>query len=312
MLDALHINDGSYNRRIFYAGGTGTTYFQTWSKPRNVNFVHFFVLGGGSGGGGGQSSTTGTARRGGGSGASAGFVTGLFSANMLPDTLFINVGAGGAGGAGLTSPTNGASGALSYVMIYPDTGFTATNVVLQSGAAGPTGGVAGTTNPANGGTAGTVWAGTGSILQDLGLISAYAGQNGVVGQTTPVPTNISISGITTGGGVGAGTNGATPQNGGNIVGGGIVPTISGGTSASTTTVNGSGGYMSSIPSVSGLAYRQLIFTGGAGGASSNAGAGGDGGNGAYGCGGGGGGAGVTNLGGAGGRGGDGLVIITCW
>jgi hypothetical protein len=119
--------------------------------------------------------------------------------------------------------------------------------------------------------------------------------------------------MTTGGGVGAGMNGATPQNGGSIIGFGVVvPTISGGTTASSLTIHGSGGYMSTIPNTVGSAYQQMYFTGGGGGASSDASAGGNGGNGAFGCGGGGGGAGFTNLAGNGGRGGDGLVIITTW
>ena len=50
MLDVLHINDGSFNKRIFYANG-GTS-FQTWTKPRNAKFVHILCLGSGSGGGG--------------------------------------------------------------------------------------------------------------------------------------------------------------------------------------------------------------------------------------------------------------------
>ena len=306
MSNTFNINDGSANKRVFYASGVNS--FQTWQKPLNAKFVHFFVLGSGSGGGGGAGAGGGTARRGGGSGASGGHVIGIFTASQIPDTLFINVATGGAGGVGGASPTAGGAGGLTYVMIYPDTGDTATNVVIQSGNAASTGGAAGTTTGAAG-VASTVWTGTGSLFFNNLLGISYAGWNGVLGQTTPVPTNTTMSGITTGGGVGAGMNGATPQNGGNIVGNGNVPTISGGT---TVSVDGSGGYMSSVPSTNGLTYQQMIFTGGAGGASSNLGSGGNGGNASYGSGGGGGGAGFTNSGGAGGRGGDGLVIITTW
>lgn len=310
MLDIFNINDGSTNKRVFYP--TGVNSFQTWQKPHNAKFVHFFVMGSGGGGGGGQAAGTGTARRGGGSGGSAAHVTALFTAIQIPDTLFINVGTGGQGGVGLSASTAGASGALSYVMIHSDTGFTATNVLLQNGAAAPTGGGNGS-GTGSAGVAGTVWVGTGSLLYDMGLINSYAGSNGVLGQTTPIPDNTLVSGMTTGGGVGAGMNGATPQNGGSIIGfGSVVPTISGGTSASTLTIHGSGGYMSSVPNTIGMTYQQMYFTGGAGGASSNAASGGDGGNAAFGCGGGGGGAGFTNLAGNGGRGGDGLVIITTW
>ena len=306
MLDTFNINDGSTKISVFY--GTHANSLQTWQKPHNAKFVHFFVMGSGSGGGGGASGGSGTARRGGGSGASGGHVIALFNTSQVPDTLFIEVGTGGAGGNGGTSPTAGAAGSLSYVMIYPDTGFTATNVLLQSGNAAATGAAAGSTTGAAG-VAGTVWNGTGSILWQMSLSISYAGINGVLGQTTAPPTNTTISGITTGGGAGAGTNGATPQNGGSIIGNGNVPTISGGT---TVAVDGSGGYMSSVPNSVGTTYQQMIFTGGAGGASSNLGSGGIGADGTFGSGGGGGGAGITSSGGRGGRGGDGLVIITTW
>jgi len=306
MLDTFNINDGSVKRSVFY--GTGLNSWQTWHKPQNCNFVHFFVLGGGAGGGGGEGAGSGTARRGGGSGGSSGHVIALFSASQIPDTLFLEVGHGGSGGSGGASPSAGASGSLSYVMIYPDSAFTATNVLLQSGAIAATGGAAGSTTGAAG-AAGTFWTGTGSILWQMSLSISYAGFAGALGQTTPPPNNTAISGITTGGGCGAGTNGATPQNGGSIIGGGIVPTISGGT---TVSVDGSSGYMSLVPNNVGVSYQQMIFTGGAGGASSNLGSGGTGGNGAYGSGGGGGGAGITSSGGNGGSGGNGLIIITTW
>ena len=309
MLDTFHINDVSANRKVFYASGVNS--FQVWQKPHNAKFIHFFVLGSGSGGGGGGQGPSATARRGGGSGAGGGHVNALFLANQLPDTLFINVGTGGAGGVGLASGTGGSAGALTYVMIYPDTAFTATNVVLQSGDAAATG-AGGGSGTGSAGVGSTVWTGVGSIIWQMPLAISYAGWNGVLGQTTAPPDNTLISGVTTGGGVGAGMNGATPQNGGSIIGFGTVPTINGGTTTSTLTIHGSGGYMSTNPNSVGTTYQQLIFTGGAGGASSNLAAGGAGGNGAFGCGGGGGGAGFTNLGGAGGRGGDGLVIITTW
>ena len=306
MLDTFNINDGSIKRSIFYAGGTNS--WQIWQKPQNAKFVHFFVLGSGSGGGGGGSGSIGTNRRGGGSGASGGHVIALFNASQVPDTLFIEVGAGGAGGAGGASPSAGGDGSLSYVMIYPDTGFTATNVLLQSGNAAAIGAAAGSTTGAAG-VAGTVWNGTGSILWQMSLSISYAGVNGVLGLTTTPPNNTSISGITTGGGVGAGTNGSNTYNGGSIIGNGNVPTIFGGLSS---TQDGSGGYMSSVPNSVGTTYQQMIFTGGGGGSSSNSGSGGNGGNATFGSGGGGGGAGVTSSGGTGGRGGDGLVIITTW
>lgn len=322
MSDFFHINDGSFNKRIFYANGpmyisaaTTSTAFQTWQKPIGTKFVHFFVLG--AGGGGGNSSNGGVSARGGGGGGSAGHVTGLFLASVLPDTLYINVGVGGVGGGpgntGQSLDGSGGNGALSYVMIYPDTSFAAANVLLQSGSAAAVGGRTGGSVSAAG-TAGTVWTPTGSIFNKLGLISAYAGQAGVVGVAAGVGANLLISGITTGGASGAGTN-SVPLNGGSIIGYGKIPTISGGTSASTLTINGSGKYMSSTPNTVGMTYGQMFFSGGAGGASLSNAQGGTGGDGAYGSGGGGGGAYISGTvinKGNGGRGGDGLVIITCW
>jgi hypothetical protein len=113
MSNTFNINDGSVNKRVFYTSGTDS--FQTWQKPLNAKFVHFFVLGSGSGGGGGASGGSGTARRGGGSGASGGHVIAAFPASQIPDTLFINVATGGIGGNGGGSGTTGATkGANGY------------------------------------------------------------------------------------------------------------------------------------------------------------------------------------------------------
>jgi hypothetical protein len=309
MLDTFNLPDNSSNlkKQIFYNNtNTGTTVWQVWVKPNNAKFVHFVVIGAGGGGGGGASSTTGTSRRGGGGGGSSSITTGLFSANQIPDTLYVQVGAGGTSGIGLTTNSNGGSGEISYVSVAPDSGYTTINILLQSGTAAATGGASGT-NSGTAGVAGTAW--TGGILSDLGLISYYDGQNGGLGQTTQTPINIGISGITTGGAPGAGTNGGTWQPGGNITGSGFINTVSGGTVSGG---NGSGGYMTSIPSIDSSARQHMLFTGGAGGASSDASSGGVGGNGTFGSGGAGGGAGFTNLGGNAGKGGDGLVIITAW
>ena len=310
MIDTFNISDGGTQRQIFYAQGSNS--FQVWQKPQNCKFVHFVLLGGGGGGGGGQGAGTGTARRGGGSGGSSPVTKGLFPASMIPNTLYIQVGLGGSIGVGGTSNTNGGSGSLSYVMVSPDTGKTAQNVLLQSGDSAAGGGTAGSAG-GNAGSAGSQWTFTSNIFYQLGLVDTYGGQAGVLGQTTPVPTNLSISGITTAGAPGAGQNGATSQIGGAILGGGNIPTMSGGTAGGASNGgDGSCGYMTFVPNTIGYSSQPLIFLGGAGGGSSNAATGGNGGNGAYGCGGGGGGAGLTNSGGNGGKGGDGIVIITFW
>jgi hypothetical protein len=304
--DFFNLPDNALNNQVFYA--KGGTDFQIWNKPQNCKFINIFCLGSGAGGGGGQAGAGATSRRGGGGGGSAGYSLGFFSASQLPDTLFMLVPTGGAGGIGLGTSSNGSAGVLSYVSIQPN--ITAINLLLVSGAIAPTGGNSGL-NSGTGGSAGTVWGG--GILNALGLATANAGQSGITGNTTPVPTNLTIASIVTGGGAGAGTNGATPQAGGNITGSGFINTISGGAGSSTGIAeDGSGGYFASIPSANASARQPMFFTGGAGGGSSNTGTGGNGGGGAYGCGGAGGGAGVTSLAGNGGKGGDGLIIITCW
>ena len=314
MKDTFNIVDGGQQREVFFANGANA--FYTWNKPLNCKFIHFFLLGGGGGGGGGQGGATGTARRGGGSGGASAGVTALFPASFLPDLLYIQVGRGGGNGIGGTTNSNGGIGSVSYIMLLPDITVTAQNVVIQSGVAGATGGNSGLGGGAAG-VAGTTWIYTNNIFKDFGLVSVFAGQAGVLGQTTPVPNSISISGITGGGAAGAGMNGGTAQAGGSVIAGGYIPTMlggpAGGSATSTTPAgHGSGGFMTFNPNEVGYSSGQLIFIGGAGGGSSDGGNGGNGGDGAYGCGGGGGGAGITNSGGNGGRGGDGIVIITCW
>jgi hypothetical protein len=240
----------------------------------------------------------------------------MISVSFIPDRLYIQVGSGGSAGIGGTTNSNGGAATLSYVMIAPNTGKTAGDVFLQSGSAAAGGGGSGV-NGGTVGTAGTIWNLPTAILFEFALVPVYAGLAGVLGQTTSLANSVTISGITSPGGAGAGMNGASSRDGGSVIAGGNIPTMSGGTaggSATSTTPggNGSGGYMSFNPNNVGYSTQQLVFLGGAGGGSSDGGIGGEGGNGAYGCGGGGGGAGITNQGGNGGRGGDGLVIITYW
>ena len=305
MIDTFNISDGSLNRQIFYPVGSNS--FQTWNKPENCKFVYFVVIGAGGGGGSGQGGTASTSRRGGGSGGSGGVTKGMFPASIIPDRLYIQPATGGTEGIGGTTNTSGTAGGVSYVMVLPDTGRTAQNVVLQSSAAGAGGGGSGSSGGALGAAA-TVWPFTNNLYYKFGLVDTYVGQAGVGGLTNTTPNNVTVSGILSAGAAGAGTNVASPFQGGSVIGGGDIPTMSGGTSGG----DGSGGYMTFNPNTLGHSTGPLMFLGGAGGGSSNAGTGGNGANGAYGCGGGGGGAGVTNSGGNGGRGGDGLVIITWW
>ena len=282
MVNTFNIVDGSQQRQVFFANGVNS--YHTWNKPSNCQFVHFFVLGGGGGGGGGQGSAAGNARRGGGSGGAAGGTVSLIPSAYLPDMIYIQVGSGGSNGIGGTTNSNGGAGTLSYIMVSPDTSKTAANVIIQSGDAAAGGGNSGV-NSGTAGIAGTIWSFTSNIFNDIGLMSPFAGQAGVLGQISPVPTSISISGITSGGAAGAGMIGSTAQAGGSVNAGGYIPTMLGGPaggSASSTTAggNGSGAFMTFNPNSVGYSSGQLIFTGGAGGGGSDGGVGGSGGPGA--------------------------------
>jgi len=302
MLDLFNLSDNtcSLKRQVFYCNASTGSTWQTWVKPRNVKFISFFVLGGGGGGGGGQTNSAGLSRRGGGSGGSSSITTGLFQANLIPDTLFIQVGAGGAGG---TANNAGGNGDLSYISVYPDTTISSGNIILQSGDS-PAGGATNIAGGGTAGTAGTAW--TGALFDKNGLFSLFNGQIGVTGPIGAA-TSKGISGLTSAGACGGGVATSTASAGGNIIGAGFIPTVSGGTISGN---NGGDGYTSNIPSNNMTSRLPMIFTGGAGGGASNATAGGNGGNGGFGSGGGGGGGGTT--GGNGGNGGSGVVIITSW
>jgi hypothetical protein len=318
MIDIFNLPDTNNNVKVFYS--TGSNNWQIWQKPRNCKFVNMFLIGGGGGGAGGDTGT-GSAYGGGGGGSSS-ITSGIFLANVLPDTLYIQVGIGGNGGVGqigASPPSDGFSGTLSYVSVFPSATtsslITNTNpIVLASGNVAAGGGF--TTSTYAGGSAGTSFSQTSpsfNVFSYLGVISVIGGQAGGAGGTPSITApNITITSLTSGGaGGGGGLSTASISKGGNITGVGNIPTISGGT---TLGEDGNHGY-TNLPLFLSGNKLPLFFTGGAGGGSSNITITGTGGNGSFGCGGGGGGGGtggnpVTH--GVGGRGGDGLVIITCW
>ena len=158
MIDTFNLSNQELNSQAFYT--QGTLNWQVWQKPNNAKMVSIIAIGGGGGGGSGQVTAAGSSRRGGAGGGSSAIAVGLFSAALIPDTLFVLTGPGGIGGSGNTG-SNGAAGSISYVSVQPNT--TAINILVQSGAAAAGGGNAGATGSA--GTAGTVWAG--GFLSDL-------------------------------------------------------------------------------------------------------------------------------------------------
>lgn len=279
--------------------------FQTWDKPKGGTMCFMQVIAGGGGGGGGFSRVAGNPGGGGGSGACSGIARFNCLAVCLPDTLYIQIGAGGVGGI---AGGAGGNGLNSYILTSRLGALP--NMVLYSGVNAPGGGGGGTGAAA--GAAGAVpqiavvqpWNTLGLWQANVGLAGIIGGaQTGAAGGSATAWGTIPL----TPGGSGAGCT-TTNSSGGNVnpvatfdigvygyyVGGGGVAL--GGVAAGA---NGSGGVNRVTP---------LFCSGGGGGASNNAGQAGHGGTGGYGCGGGGGGAGTT--GGMGGNGGGGLVIIT--
>jgi hypothetical protein len=315
MLDLFHIPSNTDSTKIFYA--QGATAWQTWEKPRNAKFIQIFCLGGGASGGSGVRGTNGSTRAGAGGGGSGGIARALYPAFLLPDTLYIQVGAGGAFIQGTATGTTGNAGGISYVSMSPTT--TAISVIAQSSTATSLGGAstaAATTNA--GGAAATIWTTTSAPFTSLGVLNLVAGVAGGISTNanTGVIVNVQALGtnIVTGGGGGGGNNQSTAGSfsataGASVLSASVilVNTVPGGLTGSLigTGNPGGNGYGSLSP---------LCGTGGAGGSGQASGSfsGGNGGNAAYGCGGGGGGAATitTGIGGSGGKGGDGLVIIT--
>jgi hypothetical protein len=272
MLDIFNIPGQQDNIKIFYA--RGTTDWQTWNKPRNCKFIWIMCIGAGNGGYGFGTSPS-SEIGGGGSGA---VTKALFPANVLPDTLFIQPGAGGTGGAssGVSSANSGNIGSRSYVSIAASSAA-AMNIICLSGAT-PVGVGAGE------GVATVALAG----LLSLGNFLSVAGDNTATStDKSPLTSTITCGGT---------ANGTGNQPGRSIESTIFSPRISGGAIGGG---NGGDGIWS---------WKPIFGTGGAGGGGNIAGIGGNGGNGGYGCGGGTGGYGNV-AGGAGGKGGDGLVII---
>jgi hypothetical protein len=283
--------------------------FQRWVKPKGASMVAIWCIGGG----GGFTRTAGSAGGGGAGGACGNMTYFQTAALLLPNELFIQVGAGGVGGA---ASTNGAGGLNSYVLT--STTVVLPNIVVYSGVNAPGGGAAGASG--SGGVGGTVP--TIPVTQPfnrfgiwntfVGLVGGAGGaQTGAVGTSItawaahPLSPGAGGAGCTTtdfdGGAQTAtaildiGAEGYYPTGAGNIAKAGT---------GITTAINGSSGVKRDPAS------GPLFQSGGAGGGSNNSGTAGNGGAGGYGCGGGGGGAGTT--GGRGGNGGDGLVIIVSW
>ena len=290
MIDLFNIPNSNQDIKIFYAAGTT---WQTWTKPRKCSYVWIMCIGGGAGGSGGATGGGSTVLQNG--GGSGGVNRALFQSNLLSDTLFVQVGAGGAGGV---AGASGSNGARSFVSFYPNNAINQ-NLVCTSGNSPAVGG--NLNGLASAGETIATFANT-SFLSSSNFL-AVAGVTAPVLSSAPV-TNVTplTSQITSPGACGGSiTPSLVSTAGGNVLATSISPLISGGTPG-ITGVDGGDGYTS---------WKPLFGVGGAGGAAATSGqVGSNGGNGGIGCGGGA--AGQVNGGptaGRGGRGGDGLVII---
>ena len=289
MLDITNIVTNSEYYKVFYNNGTGGTgggqpstgSWQTWTKPRGkCDFIWMMCMSGGAGGTGGGTTTAGVG------GSSPAITIAIFSAQTLPDTLFIWPGKGGTGGAGGATGVAGLTGGKSLVAIAPVTSSIyaspgTMNILCSSG-----GSQWSTVTSAEAVNAGAI-----SNLIDLATWTSVAGRANAAGNVTPLSGGTITCPGAAGGASGVAGSSILSVN----IGTSPTPLIAGG-------AIGGGNGQSGIWS-----WKPMFGTGGAGGGGNASGAGGNGGNGAYGCGGGGGGVGTT--GGNGGNGGDGLVII---
>jgi len=285
----FHLPKEAGQTRRFDATSLSADVFQPYSVPVGAVALLILCVGGGGGGGNGFTRAAGSAGGGGGGGGSGGISRLWIPTAVIPSTLYVQGGPGGAantvGGRSGVSVDGGAYHVSKTLLIANGGGAGGNGAVGAAGAAGSAGGIA------TSGAYGALGVFIGIAGQAGGAGGAHTGANG--SGATWGGSNI----FTSGGGGGGGIATTTDFNGGNIIGQGLVPSMSGGTVANG--YDGTNGFESWMPP---------SFTGGAGGATRNDGAAGNGGIAARGCGGGGGGAGQT--GGAGGRGGDGFVMIT--
>jgi hypothetical protein len=275
MLDLSHIPNSQQDIQIFNANGSA---WQTWQKPRKCNYVWIMCVGGAPAGPVGST----VSNSGFGAAPSAAITRVIYSAQMLPDRLYIQVGLGGA--SGNTAPGN--PGTRTFASMQP-INTAAQNLVCVSGTAAATG--------SSVETAATQTSCTFFALGNFISTPGVAGAN--FADSTPLTSSPFSGGVPT---TYFSTPGGTADSGYSILATSISPRISGGTG--NTTGNGARG-------ADGIFSLSPFYSlAGAGGGASLTGIGGDGGNGGIGSPGGGGGAGPLG-GGRGGKGGDGLVII---
>lgn len=312
-IDVFSFPKTTGNADVFYFQGSSAVSgsdWIVWEKPRGKTMIDILLVGKGGNGGNGAIGAVSTAA-GGGGGGSGGQTRLTMPLALLPDYLYISL-------AGLSATTTLAS----YITIQPKltagAGAPAVNDTLMIANGGGNGGNAAGATVGALGAAGAI-ATAGTMPLGWAYATALIGHGGLAGNATGASANLAIpltglmvTGAT--GGAGLGNAGSTGAAAGTLTGGGVFPSLAGGTAAGSQTVapgRGQDGYRP----VQGLIYGYGGTGGGStGGAPTGAGltqAGG--GNGAPGCGGGGSGGAFTGSAAAtGGLGGPAFCFITVW
>jgi len=265
----------------------------TWTKPAGAKRISILLIGGGGGGGAGRRGASSTVRAGGGGGQGGSLVMYEPNPNTFPDTVTVNVGAGGTGGVNSANDTNGADAINggNTTLVYG--AFTLFALGGDRGRGGSTVAGAGGTNSA-----------ICVAVYNNAVQRANGGAANIAGSANGgSPSNFAPAGGGGGGSINASNANLNSGAGGSIGVSNILP-VPGGSNppAGSTGNNGQ------------TSYANFSGTGASGGRSDSTigAAGGVGG--LYG-GGGGGGSGALNNGGgstAGGTGGAGIAIITTY
>ena len=308
---------------------TTTGVANTWIKRPGAKAVQMIAIGAGGGGGGGMGSASGVQRNGGAGGGGGANGQIIYTADQLPSTLYIRVGASGTGGA--SNISGGAGGNSTIAAADPIT--SSTSVYCMGGGGG--GGEAGAASSSSvggggGGTAGAGTTGTGDNAVSGGLpalgAAFYTGGGGAGGGNGAAGTTVYAAEWGGGGGGGVRNDGANRQPGGGSLygggGGGVGGFLNSGGGGTDGICGGASGRYT-------FGTDQASFGGGAAGAGSAGGAGANastlyaagsggggggvsgfaGGAGGFPGGGGGGGGASTTTGGTGGVGGAGRVVL---
>jgi hypothetical protein len=257
-----------------------------WQKPEGAKRIKVTAVGGGGGGASGERDATSNTSRGGGGGGGGGHSSEIFEATTIPNSVLVNIGAGGTGGESKIINSGGAEGTDGGISQFG-------NFLLASG------GKRGFPNPDN--------LNTGIIYGGLGGIGDISGTVGGSYRSNILIADAAIHAYKSGAGGGAGgTKNGTSLNAPGIAGVNL-------RLFSETDTSSSGASGKSVTTSYNI--NDLTSYGGCGGGGGSAGVGVDGVDGGAGGlfgGGGGGGGGSNTASGAGGPGGPGIVVVTTY